>query len=214
MNNLRCFYEKTGRAKYISHLDMNRCMQRAIKRSGLPLWYTEGFNPHIYLTFLQPLSLGFESRCEIMDFKMEEEVPLEEIKERLNDSLPEGIHVSRVALAGAKAKEIAFGVYDILFPEMASAEGLVKELLGREPIEVVKKTKKGEKVIDLKPLIRLDRCEGAGEDLLLGLTLPSSQENTVNPSLVCQYLKANGFAFEAMQVTRTRVLKADGTDFS
>ena len=56
MINIRVFYHKTSRAKYISHLDIMRCMQRAVVRAGLPVWYTEGFNPHIYLTFSLPLS--------------------------------------------------------------------------------------------------------------------------------------------------------------
>ena len=57
----RLFYTKTGRLKYISHLDTNRLMQRTLKRSGLPVWYSEGFNPHIYITFALPLALGLES---------------------------------------------------------------------------------------------------------------------------------------------------------
>ena len=63
----RVFYTKTGRAKYISHLDVTRCFQRALQRAGLSVWYTEGFNPHSYLTFTLPLSLGYESLCESMD---------------------------------------------------------------------------------------------------------------------------------------------------
>ena len=70
MPNLRVFYEKTGRAKYISHLDINRCMQRALRRAEIPVWYTEGFNPHPYTTFALPLSLGYESLCETMDLRI------------------------------------------------------------------------------------------------------------------------------------------------
>ena len=71
----RVFYTKTGRLKYISHLDVNRLMQRALKRSGLPVWYSEGFNPHIYITFALPLALGLESRYEIMDFRLTANLP-------------------------------------------------------------------------------------------------------------------------------------------
>ena len=62
---VRAIFEKTGRSKYISHLDLNRCMLRTFRRSGLPIWYTEGFNPHLYYAFALALSLGFESSCEI-----------------------------------------------------------------------------------------------------------------------------------------------------
>ena len=75
MHNIRVFYNKTQRAKYISHLDINRCMQRALKRSGLPVWYTEGFHTHIYVTFALPTPLGFESMYEAMDFRLIEELP-------------------------------------------------------------------------------------------------------------------------------------------
>ena len=68
--NIRVFFEKKDRAIYISHLDLLRTMQRALKRSGLPVWYSEGFNPRIYLNFPLALALGVESSCEIMDFPL------------------------------------------------------------------------------------------------------------------------------------------------
>ena len=70
---IRVYFTKTGEASYISLLDLQRVMQRALKRSGLPVWYTLGFNPHIYMTFAAPLSLGQESLCETVDFKTEAE---------------------------------------------------------------------------------------------------------------------------------------------
>ncbi len=88
---MRAVFEKKDRAKYISHLDLNRCMQRTFKRSGLPVWYTEGFNPHIYITFALPLSLGYESSVEIMDFNMTEEVSEKETADKLNKAMPEGL---------------------------------------------------------------------------------------------------------------------------
>ena len=91
------FYQKKGRAKYISHLDINRLMQRVLKRAGLPVWYTEGFNPHIYLTFALPLSLGYESDFETMDFRLTEEMNLQQVQQILNQNMPEGILVTRVA---------------------------------------------------------------------------------------------------------------------
>ena len=88
MINVRVFYTKTGRARFISHLDMMRFMTRALKRSGLPVWYTEGFNRHIYTTFALPLSLGFESMCEFMDFRLlPDEFDMEEVATRLNACL-------------------------------------------------------------------------------------------------------------------------------
>ena len=73
---VRAFYRKEGRIKYISHLDMNRCISRDLKRSGLPVWHTLGFNSHIYLTFALPLSLGYESLCDSFDFRLTREMDL------------------------------------------------------------------------------------------------------------------------------------------
>ena len=70
MKNVRVFYRKDGACKYISHLDTNRVMLRAIGKSRLNIWRTEGFNQHAYITFALPLSLGFASECESMDFRI------------------------------------------------------------------------------------------------------------------------------------------------
>lgn len=88
MKTVRVFFAKEGRLKYISHLDVTRCLARVFKRSRLPIWYTQGFNPHAYLTFALPLPLGVESCCESFDFRLTEEVSCEEVTDRLNAVLP------------------------------------------------------------------------------------------------------------------------------
>ena len=97
METVRVFFAKEGRLKYISHLDVTRCLARVFKRSGLPIWYTQGFNPHAYLTFALPLPLGVESRCESFDFRLTEEVSYEEVKDRLNAVLPDDLRALRAA---------------------------------------------------------------------------------------------------------------------
>ena len=88
METVRVFFAKEGRLKYISHLDVTRCLARVFHRCGLPIWYTQGFNPHAYLTFALPLPLGVESRCESFAFRLTEEVNYEEVRDRLNAVLP------------------------------------------------------------------------------------------------------------------------------
>ena len=75
MTTVRIRFEKVQEASYISLLDMQRVMQRVLKRSGVPVWYTLGFNPHIYMTFSCPLPLGQESLCESVDVKTEAQAP-------------------------------------------------------------------------------------------------------------------------------------------
>ena len=148
MENIRIKFSKTGNAKYISHLDLNRFFQRAFKRSGLPIWITEGFNPHIYLHFLLPLSLGTESISEFVDCKITEEKTFEAIKNRMNEVLPEGFFVSEVFTPIEKADKIAFCRYEISFPEIGKET--LEEFLKAEKIEALKKTKRKEYIVDLK----------------------------------------------------------------
>lgn len=113
MRAVRLWIKKEGRAKYVSHLDMNRCFTRAVRRAGLNIWYTEGFNPHPYLNFLTPLSLGQESDGEPLDIRMEDDTGDDEIRARLNGALPEGVSVVRVHDAVRKANEITYAGYTI-----------------------------------------------------------------------------------------------------
>ena len=145
---VRVFYRKLGRIKYISHLDMVRCISRALKRSGLPVWHTLGFHPHVYLTFA--LALGYESTCESMDFRLTGELPMEEVVERLNAVLPEGVRCYRAAPAGQKPEAIAWADYEITqeFDGM-TAEAAAEKFAAwrnRETVPVVKKGKKGERL--------------------------------------------------------------------
>ena len=96
MRSVRMIFKKGGTAKYISHLDLNRCFTRAVRRAGLDVWYTEGFNPHPYLFFPAPLPLGVSSECEMLDIKINGEMTNEEIKKRMTLDLPQGVEVLRV----------------------------------------------------------------------------------------------------------------------
>ena len=108
MITVRIWFEKRNEASYISLLDLQRVMQRVLKRSGLPVWHTLGFNPHIYMTFTCPLSLGQESLCESVDVKTEATDPdFAQWQDRLNAIMPSGIRVFRVEPAKDKASAIA-----------------------------------------------------------------------------------------------------------
>ena len=211
MKSISVWYEKTGRARYISHLDMNRCMQRAIKRAGIPAWHTEGFNPHVYLTFALPLSLGYESLCEIMDFKTESDMPLEEMKERFNAHLPEGIRVRKVNEAVLDAEKIAFAEYEV---KLKSGEIPCGELMDKfasfwagELITVVKKTKKREVELNLKELLTLwgQKCKDGF--FCFSLRAPAGGVLTVNPGLLTNaFLEWAGLPSVLAYITRPSCL--------
>lgn len=213
--DIRVFYKKRGRIKYISHLDMNRCMQRALVRTGLPCWHTEGFNPHLYLTFALPLSLGYESDCEIMDFRLTEEIDLGEVQNRLNAVLPEGLEVYRVALKGEKFDKIVSADYTVeLYGDVEQLERRFSDFLSEPWIEVEKKTKKGTKTIDLKPEILSCQTERGEGCLRLKLRLPAGKK-TINPGLLTdEFERVNPGIVSRVSFLRTAVWCGEGLPFA
>ena len=91
--NMRIRFKKVGSLQYVSHLDLVRTMHTIIVRAGLPLWYTEGFNPKPKMIFAAPLSIGTESVCEFMDVKLIDDMPAEEVMRRLNENMTDEMQV-------------------------------------------------------------------------------------------------------------------------
>ena len=102
----RLLFSKTGRARYISHLDLMRTFQRAFARAKIPIKHTEGFNPHPFVSIALPLSVGYSSQCEILEFGLLEGTSYEEVPERLTAVMPEGIVVHQCCPGERKLKEL------------------------------------------------------------------------------------------------------------
>lgn len=218
MLRLRATFEKSGRAKYISHLDLNRCMLRIFRRSKLPVWYTEGFNPHPYYSFALALSLGFESSCEIMDFNItDDNLSLVEIRERLNAVMPEGMRISEVAIQQKKITAIAKAEYEfsLISEEVTELFKAVKKLMEQHEIFIEKKTKKGIKTVDLKPDMEILRCELNGGAVDMAMRLPAGTQTNYNPMLFVEALKKNcSLHFETANIRRTKILCGNNENFS
>lgn len=184
---LRIFFEKTLRAKYTSHLDTMRTMTRALSRSGLPLWFTQGFNPHLYLAFSLPIALGYESLCESFDIRLVGETPHEEVLDCLNAVLPPGFHATRVAAPVMDASSIAWADYDITLRYAGQDIGLLHEklnvLLKQPVIEVDKRSKKGMRRVDIRPHVRLLEVTEEPGALLLRLRTAAGSALNINPTL-------------------------------
>ncbi len=180
MRNVRIFYHKKGRMKFVSHLDMNRFMSRLIAKSKIPVWFTEGFNQHAYMNFAVPLSLGYVGLYEVVDVKItDDSFPLSKLVEDLNTVSTPDIYFVNAAESVMHTKEIAFAEFELLFDEIDSKK--VEEFFAKESIICQKKTKKGGmKDIDIAPLIK--KAELSGNKLTL--ILSSGNENNLNPSLV------------------------------
>ena len=156
---LRALFEKTGNAAYISHLDLMRLFQRAFKRAGLPLTHTQGYNPRPSVSIALPMSLGAESLCELLDFDLEETYQdLENMRQRLNEALVEGVQVRQIYEGGSKLKNLALleaeltFEYDAGVPEGAKAE--LEALFARNDLTVEKKSKRGIQQQEISSMVR------------------------------------------------------------
>ena len=201
-----------GRAKYVSHLDLVRAMTRAVRRADIPLWYTEGFNRHPYLTFASPLSLGYEGLRETMDIRMADDFPYDELAARLNAVLPEGLAVISAADVVAKAGDLAAAEYRLTIHLPAS---VIQEALAANELLVEKRTKKKTmKTIDIKPHFANAQVEAVGENACkMQVTLPSGSTENINPSLFLAALSGIVGQDVRAEYLRLRLKKADGTEF-
>ena len=158
----RLLFSKTGRAKYISHLDLMRTFQRAFARAGIPIKHTEGFHPHPFVSIALPLSVGYSSQCEILEFGLLEGTPYEAVPARLTAAMPEGIVIHQC------------------YPAQ------MQELLRRDSLVIQKKSnksKKGYTEVDLIPLIRSFNLECQSDTLTLDAVV-QAQNPGLNPELI------------------------------
>ena len=197
---VRLKFTKTGSLQFISHLDLNRTMKNVMIRAKMPIHYTEGFNPHPKMTFALPLSIGAESVCELLDFKLDAEVSYEEIKERMNCALPPEMRVLEAYEPMAKFSDIHYAEYEIGTSEFFSVD-----VLEQDAIVVMKRTKSGTKESDIKPLIY--SWERISEGIRCVLCADSAR--FLNPEYLASLLGLNDYT-----ILRKRVLISDGvTEF-
>ena len=210
MQTIRVWFAKREEACYISHLDLQRVVQRALKRSGVPVWYTQGFNPHIYLTFALPLPLGQQSITECFDFKTEHPLPdTEAIYWQINRALPRGIEVFAVTRPEMGSGKIAAARYLIRFE--GNGEEIIEKaeaFFSRPELLVDKRTKRGGvKKMDLAPYLKKRSWLPFTEGACLDLTLPAGSTLNINPDLILTALEqATGIDPLDASICRTKLL--------
>ena len=216
MQEIRLRFSKTDTAKYISHLDINRAFQRAFSRAKINLWYTEGFNPHPYMSFSLPLSLGVESLCENVDIRITEDISFDEIKNRMNAALPLGIRIVDVYSAFMDANEIAYSdyVYKFEFADNELALERLKAVFEQEEILALKKGKKGKKRIlketDIKQFIDKYNLSIRDDQIVLNIRLLAGIDKNLNPSLLFDTLiRLIDMDFDYKSISRIRLLTKD-----
>ena len=200
-------FEKSPRIRHIGHLDLMRAMQRALRRSGLPVKFSQGFNPHLLLTFAAPLSFGMPGRREVMEIPLAHDVSEEEFLHALNAALPPELpclsarivddkHAAPMASLYAAEYEIAID------PEGEELMNAVDALMAKESVMALRKTKSGEKMTDIRPMIyELSAC---GENKLHCI-LALCEKATCKPELLLDALTQEAGLEQKPRVTVTRL---------
>lgn len=220
MREVRLKFSKTDRCKYISHLDINRCMSRALTRAQIPLWYTEGFNPHPYMCFSLPLPLGVESLNESMDIRITGDISNEEIKSKMNNVLPTGIRILDVYDDFRPDKDIAYADYviKIQFKDNKNAFEKIASVLNGDEITAVKKAKKGKrkvfKEVNIKPLVYSSNASIRNDEIVLNLRLCAGIEKNLNPCLLFDtIMKLIDMDYEWKSISKISLLDKDFKEF-
>lgn len=220
MREVRLRFSKTGRLKYISHLDINRAMSRALKRAQIPLWYTEGFNPHPYMSFSLPLSLGVESLCESVDLRIIGDITNDEIKNRLNNVLPQDIKIVDVYDDFRDNSEIVYSdyVYKFEFKDNEATFEKIKNVLSSDEIIALKKGKQGRKRVmketNIKSFIDKYSISIRNDVIVLNIRLLAGPEKNLNPSLLFDtIIRLIDMDFEWKSIARISLLDKDYKEF-
>ena len=199
-------FTKEGYIRYTSHLDLLRLFKRAFKRAGIALSFSQGFNPHPKMGFAQPLSLGYTSRCELLEFETAAEADPAAMEKALRTMMPEGIEILSCRPLTADVKSLAAATceatYKVVFPvasDSARDRKLAADYLAQTEILAEKRQKKTKKMVtvDIRPKIRgIEVLEG--DRLTLELCLDSGSASNLSPEQVL----ATFVAFAGLDVPR------------
>ena len=213
MDKIRLLFSKTGKAKYISNLDLMATMRRALLRAGIGLKYSEGFNPHPYMSVALPLPVGCGSECELMDIGVTSEKIDEGIPAAVTAMLPEGLAILGAYLPQRKFSSIAWiELSGVLYYDEGTPAGVVdklSELFNESCIIIQKKTKSGISDIDIAPHVRNAKFFEDGE-VTVKVTV-SAQNPTINAENIMSAIKnyANPIAPDFALFTRREIYDSE-----
>ena len=227
MNNeklvIRFKFKKVGNLQYISHLDLVRTMNKIIVRADLPLWYTEGFNPKPKMIFAAPLSIGSESLAEYLDIRLTEKIDPEEAKSRLNANMTDEMQVIEAYYPETKFTDLRWLSYSMTFYLKNASEELCESfnrIFSGERMEVLKNTKSGEQIVDIKPLIYSANAFYENGNVKVDCILSADPSSFLNPEYLvkvlkdkCGILSEENLTEESYSILRQKAYFADMTEF-
>jgi radical SAM-linked protein len=200
-------FSKQGALRYTGHLDLHKLWERAARRAELPLAYSQGFHPQPKMNLAAALPLGFSSRCEVLDMRLEHDIPLDELGEKLNATMPAGIRILQVAQADERAPalqtQVVSAEYEVTAIESSFGSDLKRRIDSVMESESIIRTRRG-KTYDLRPLIEelslIPLPEGEGQKIFMKLT--AKEGATGRPEEVLDVL---GIPFDETRIERTRL---------
>src|SRR5215211_3677125 len=211
---IRITFAKQGPLRYTGHLDLHKLWERAARRAELPLAYSQGFHPQPKMNIAAALPLGFSSLCEVLDMRLEHEIPLDGLREKLQETLPTGIQVSSVEAVNDKLPalqtQVVSAEYEVSLTETVDGSELKRKIDSIMESESIVRERRG-KTYDLRPLIeelRILDSDGAMQEPAPALQkifmrLTAREGATGRPEEVLDML---GIAFEGTRIERTRLL--------
>ena len=207
--DVRAVFEKKGAAIYFSHLDLTRTFSRALRRSKQDIWVSEGFTPRPHMVFTPPLSLGYESECEMFDFRINLGATLD--KKAFENAFPEALKIKKIYFPKTKLKDICFAKYKIEFDTTASAKEIVT--LFSSPVMMLKKTKRSEQTVDITQFIHNFEATESGGRVTITTILDLSGTSTLSPSYIIDAISQNGISVSKIKVLRLAFLDNDMNEF-
>ena len=220
---LRLKFSKVGRLQYVSHLDLVRTMNKIVVRSGLPLYYTEGFNPKPKMVFAAPLSIGAESSAEYMDLRLRDRIDPALAMARLNANMTDEMQISEAYYPDTPLTDLRWLSYTLTVTTQGVSADLAarcESVLTDDTLEVMKKTKSGEQLVNIRPLIRSAKVVADGDMLRINCVLSADQSAFLNPEYIIRALREKAGILSSPDLTsehytimREHAYTADMTEF-
>jgi radical SAM-linked protein len=200
---IRITFVKQGALRYTGHLDLHKLWERAARRAELPLAYSQGFHPQPKMNMAAALPLGFSSRCEVMDMRLERDIPLGDLPTRLNGTLPSGLQVVAVEQVDEKEPalqtQVASAEYEVILTEPVNEAELTQKIASVMELQTIPRERRG-KMYDLRPLMEEVKLLPGGK---IFMQLAAREGATGRPEEVLDML---GIAFEGTRIERTRII--------
>ncbi len=221
----RLVFERFGAISFLSHLDMQRVLQKAIKRAGLPVSFSKGFNPHQLTSFALPLSTGMEAENEYFEIEFDTKQDCAKLIDSMNAVLPEGIRITAASITEAGEKTAAallYGaVYSVTAPydeKLAGAlDGIIDAIIASKKIIVNKRTKDGTKEIEMREKIYELKNISSENETKLSMSIAAGSSQSIKPETICEYIyKSAGLEFYShmLRYLRKRLLLTENKSVS